>query len=45
MTHNRKKAMKRDPETTHMIKLVNADIKTVTITVLHMFRKLEKRLC
>lgn len=45
MIHNEEKnqRIKMDPEVTQMLKLVQKNIKTVILTVFHMFKKRHKR--
>lgn len=45
MPHNEKnQSLKVDPEITHMVEFVDEDIEKVTLTIFHMFKKVEERL-
>ena len=46
MTHNedKNKSSKTDPEMMQLVELIDKDVKMITITLFHIFKKLDEKL-
>ena len=42
MTHNEEKTVETDPQLTEMLELAEKNVKTVILTVFHLFKKLSR---